>query len=832
MNRIVERLLSMAVIFFIALVPATVAAQEEAAPAAPGAGAPAAQDAAATSGQESAAAGQEASAAGPVTDGEGMHKVLGEITVTAQKRSESMQDVAVSMSALDELMLDDLGVSNFEDLARSIATLNFSSNGPNKFKIIVRGLSEGAPTESDYQVQSTVSIYIDETPITSAVATPDFHVLDLARIELLRGPQGTLYGAGSMGGTFKMVTNKPDLGKFGGKIDATYGSVSGGDQDYQLGLVLNIPMGEKNALRLVGYKKYDGGYIENTALGLEDWNTVDTTGVRLSWRFQPTEHLNLVTSYMHQEADVEGRNRYEPELGDLLFYGPIFETQNDTVDLFNFELDYDGWGFADLVSSTSFYEGVNDFVFDWSAVGFIAAEPLFVFTQTEPIVWQNIDQTFSVFAQEIRLVSKGDGPFTWTAGVFYSNEETSYDQWVWADQLERLMSITPLGPESVQPGGVAYLGDDVIFFGVNKHNVDQLALFGELSYDFGAKWTGTVGARWFQVDMENEPISYGAQNMITGVANTAAIQRLIDAGIDPTPEAVFMEVISSTGQVGGSPTSDTDDGVNPRFGLEFRPSDRVLTYGLVSKGYRIGGVNSGLSAGLGAPPTYGPDSLWNYELGVKTTLAGGRATLNGALYYLDWSDIISVAGIQGFRYRINGGKASVTGAELDFQMVMTQNWSFRAGINYSDSQLGENICADFISGEPCTEDSPDLIGRTGDQLIMAPKLSYGAALQYDGRLSSTLNWRALLDFQHVGQSYDRYESMPNAQVVGDYDTINLRFSVLAHQGWEVSLFGRNLTDERGILATQFIQGNFAPIEFFRWHVIRPRTIGLNIRYHF
>jgi iron complex outermembrane receptor protein len=761
--------------------------------------------------------------------------ILEEVIVTANKRTETMQDVAVTMSAMTEEGLDQMGVSNFEDFARSMASLNYTTVGPNKLKLIVRGLSEGPPENLDYQIQSTVSIYIDETPITSAVATPDLHVLDLERIELLRGPQGTLYGAGSMGGTLKMVTNKPDPSGFSGRLDGTYSNTHGGDDNYELSAVLNVPAGDKNAFRFVAYTKEDGGFIDNTATGEENWNTVETSGGRLTWLLMPNENWDITSTYMHQTADVIGRNRYDVELGDLLFYGPAPDSQKDTIDLFNFNVAYHGWSFADLVSSTSYYKGRNDFWFDWSAVGYGAAEALFFFTGTEPIVWQNIDQDYKVLSEELRLVSTGDGPSTWTAGLFLDSEETAYDQTVWANDLETLMSITPdppFGSPSVQPGGVAYLGEDVIFYGENEHTVEQLALFGEYTYAFNDSWSGTIGARWFRVDMENDSFSVGAQNMITGVATTAAVARLIEAGIDPTPGAVFAEVLSSTGLVDGV-VSDTDDGVNPRFAVEYRPNDSLLTYALASKGYRIGGVNSGLATGLGAPATYGPDSLWNYELGFKSTLAGGRMTLNGAIYYLDWSDIISVAGIEGFRYRINGDSASVSGAELEWAFQATENWYFNAGISYNDSQLEDNICSDFISGTPCTPESDDLIGLKGDQLIGSPKLSYTAAIRYDNRLTDTLDWRALLDFQHVGKSYDRYNSSPNAHEQGDYDVVNLRFTLLTQNGWEFTLFGRNLTDERGVISSQFVQGDINPDQqWLRASVIRPRTYGVTVRYFF
>ena len=452
--------------------------------------------------------------------------ILEEVIVTANKRTETMQDVAVTMSAITEEGLDQLGVSNFEDFARSMASLNYTTVGPNKLKLIVRGLSEGPPENLDYQIQSTVSIYIDETPITSAVATPDLHVLDLERIELLRGPQGTLYGAGSMGGTLKMVTNKPDPSGFSGRLDGTYSNIDGGDDNYEISAVLNVPAGEKNAFRFVAYTKEDGGFIDNTATGEENWNTVETSGGRLTWLLMPNDNWDITTTYMHQTADVIGRNRYDVELGDLLFYGPAPDSQKDTIDLFNLQrIAYHGWSFADLVSSTSYYKGRNDFWFDWSAVGYgLGRTPVFLYRyRADRLAEYRSD--YKVLAQELRLVSTGDGPSTWTAGLFIDSEETAYDQTVWADESGDMMSITPdppLGSSSVQPGGVAYLGEDVIFYGENEHTVEQLALFGEYTYAFNDSWSGTIGARWFRVDMENDSFTVGAQNMITDCSHPLA----------------------------------------------------------------------------------------------------------------------------------------------------------------------------------------------------------------------------------------------------------------------------------------------------------------------
>lgn len=758
---------------------------------------------------------------------------LEEIIVTASKRSESLQDVPVSVTAMSQEQLDNLGVNNFEDFARTQASLGYTSVGANKLKLIVRGLSEGPPENTDYQVQSTVGIYIDETPITSAVATPDLHIVDMERIELLRGPQGTFYGAGSMGGTLKMVTAKPNLDGFAARLEGTYATIDGGDDDNELSGMANIPLGDKNALRLVAYTKEDGGFIDNTATGAEDWNTIETTGGRVSWMLQPNDVWNVLASYIHQSVDVGGRNRMDPELGDLQFYGPGPDSQEDTVDLFNLTVNYGGLGFADVVSATSYYKGNNDFYFDWTDVGYVAAEPLFFFTGTDPIVWQKIDQTYEVISEELRLVSKGEGRLTWTAGLFVDSEKTNYEQTVWANDLETLMSITPLGSASVQPGGVAYVGDDVIYYSeFTKHSVDQAALFGEFTFTFTEKLSATVGARYFRVDTETSGQSVGAQNIITGGAAAAATARLIEQGITPTPAAVMAEVFSTTGMVGGA-ESGSDDGVNPKFGLQYRPNEDFLTYATVSKGYRTGGVNGGMAVSFGAPPMFGPDSLWNYELGLKSTLLDGRMTFNTAVYYLDWSDIISIGGVNGFRYRVNGGKASVKGAELDVAFKATQNWYLRAGLAYNDSQLDENICSNLISTTPCTADSTDLVGLEGDQLVGSPDLSYTVGVNYENRMTDRLGWRAAVDFQHVGASFDRYESMEDAQKQGDYEQVNARLSLFSDSGWDLSIFGRNLTDERGVTNATYVQGNFNPNQsWLRWSVVRPRTYGVTARFSF
>jgi iron complex outermembrane receptor protein len=718
-------------------------------------------------------------------------RFAGEIVVTARRRAENIQDVAMAISALDNLQLEQAGVNDFDSFARMLPGLNYLDAGSGKKKLAIRGLSDGR--DFDNLIQSTVAVYLDDLPFTSSVTIPDLHMFDIERLEVLRGPQGTLYGAGSLGGTLRMITTKPSLGRFEGKIDATAATTSGGDPSYALNGAFNIPMGEKAALRLVAYTKDDGGYVDNVRLGIENWNNVKTNGGRVAFRWEPTEKFGLTASAVLQKSDVEGKAWYAPSQGDLRIDVPVPETIDDRLNVYNLTLNYD-FGWAELSSISAYYDGTNDWLFEFSENAFLVIMPLYLVSGLEPISDHHYDQEFDIFTQEFRLVSQGTGPWRWTTGLFYSKNDEPLLQTVLADNLSTLFApVFP--PAFLEPGGPFYVGDDVVFIGGTDYVVTQLAMYGDVSYDFSDRWAVTVGARWFDFNVDTAGWSIGIQNIVQGVG-------------DPTNKG-YSAYSGST----------SDSSVNPKFGLDFRLNDSVLFYGSATKGFRIGGVNSQLAVGSGAPADYGSDSLWAYEFGFKTTIGGNRATLNGALYYNDWNDIQTKQLLpNGFGYRDNAGKAGVLGLELSSDWMITQNLNLNAYVDVRQTELRE----DFVDGA-----SGELLGKTGDRLIGIPDLAVGAALQYYKPLTNNLNFTTRLDFQHVGESFMFYEVQATEKdSIGDYNVVNLRLGLLlASQGLEFTIFGNNLTDERARISVSNLVDE-------RVFTIRPLTVGATVRFFF
>jgi len=718
-------------------------------------------------------------------------RFAGEIVVTARKREENIQDVPMAISALDTLQLEHAGVNDFESYARMLPGLSYVDAGISKKKLAIRGLSDGAAF--DPLIQSAVAVYLDEMPFTSSVTIPDIHMFDMERLEVLRGPQGTLYGAGSLGGTLRLITNKPQLGRFEAKIDATASSTSNGDPSYALNGAFNIPLGDTAALRLVGYTKEDGGFIDNVRLGVDNWNKVKTDGGRFMFRWEPNDTFGLTASATLQRSDIEGKAWYAPSQGDLKIDVPVPEGVEDRLNVYNLTLQFDlGW--AELSSISSYYDGQNDFTFEFSENIEVILGPLYALSGLEPVSPYYWNQSFSTFIQELHLVSQDEGRFHWTTGLFYAKNDEPYDQIVAVENLSTLLS--PLIPPAfLEPGGPFYVGDDLIFYGKPQHEVQQIAAFGEAGYDIADRWTVIVGARWFQIEVNDEDWSVGVQNIITGVG-------------DPANKGYFSD--SST---------TSYDSVNPKLGLDFRVSDEVLLYASASKGFRIGGVNSSLSSSTGAPAAFGSDSLWAYELGFKTTLAGNRAILNGAVYYNDWDDIQTKLILpNGFGYRDNAGKAGVLGLELETDWMATRTLTLSAYVDIRQAELKE----DFVDSA-----SGNILGAKGDRLIGVPERSLGFAGQYNKPLSSNLNFSTRLDYQYVGDSYMFYQiAATEADKLGDYGVVNLRVGLLlASQGLEFTIFGNNLTDERAITTTSNIVD-------YRIYTIRPLTVGLNVRYFF
>lgn len=724
--------------------------------------------------------------------GEGLQ--LEEVIVTATKRAVSMQDVPIAITALGTAALEKHSVSDFESFARLLPGLSYIDAGSSKKKLTVRGLADGA--EFDATLQATVAVYFNEIPLTSGVTVPDFHMFDIARVELLRGPQGTLYGAGSLGGTLRIITNKPNLEEFSGKLDTTYSNTSGGDNSSAVNLMLNIPITDNAALRAVAYTKHDGGFIDyiNPRVNESDANDTDTTGGRLDFRWEPSDDLSVNFQYMYQDLNADAKPWMSRTAGDLEVDASVKDQQNDETSIYNLTLEYQMEN-MDIFSSTTVFDGTNDWFFEYSENA-ARALPLFAPAGIEPVSPHHFNESFDIFVQEVRFKSTGGGAFQWIGGVFFQNEEVDHEQIVVVDRLDDLLDFAgiiglPVNGDLVRPGGLYDVGEQVVYRNQSVGEREQLAVFGELSYEFSDMWSATFGARWFKTDSTGSGSSRGVQNaLISGAAPPGTL-------VSP-------------------PASSSDKDIILKAEVSFRPNDQQMYYLLASQGYRQGGSNGDAAVQSGASRLYGSDSLWNYELGFKTEWADGRLRLNGAAYLLEWDDILKKGLLpNGFGYIDNAGKAEVLGFELEGSYQMTEWLSLDVGFDVKEAELK----TDFIS-------VGQVQGAKGDRLETVPRLSYSVSLHLDKNISSTVDLLGLLSYQYVGDSLMEFEEVATADdEIGDYGVLNMRLAARINEDLEVGVFANNVTDERAITTAVNLSSS-------RVFTIRPRTIGVNLRYNF
>ncbi len=671
-----------------------------------------------------------------------------EIIVTAQKRDERLQDVPLSISALTMIQIENMGAASFTDYARAVPGLSFIDRGPGRNAITIRGITTGA----EQGKQALVGIYFDEMPVSAPSFQPDLNLFDIERVEVLRGPQGTLYGAGSMGGAIKLIAAKPHMTEFAAKADATLATTRHGDESVRFNAMVNAPIVEdKVAVRVVGYYRNEGGYIDNVGLGKKDVNDEETYGGRLSVRFTPNEKLTITANVFFQDTEVGGTQEGDLSLGRLLQSRAVGEIREDDFRQYNLTVNYDlGW--AELVSSSTYFDR------DFREIRDISS-----FFGGAAAVWLDNSIPIETFSQEARLASTGDGPFKWLVGVFYTDQRDDLGQLAAHDGLFGL-------PPSV------VLLDNLI-----ENKMEQIAFFGEATYDLTSRLHATVGLRWFDVDQ-----SFAS---------------------------------ATSGLIAGGDSTDSGDAsqnkANPKFLLSYDATDDAMFYAQAAQGFRIGGANKtnpiNPSTGTLDPSEYKADTLWNYELGVKTSWLNNRLTINAALYYIDWKDIqITIFRDDGFSYIGNAAKARSKGGELEITARPVDGLNISAAVGYTDAKL--------------QKDAPGLGGLKGDRIPLVPRFTFSSSARYSFALTDALGGFAQFDYQHVGKSYNAF-SQGSPDLQRSYDLGHARVGVNMEQ-WEMSLFVNNLWDERADLFVDTLLGDT------RANVNRPRTIGVNLKANF
>ena len=718
--------------------------------------------------------------------------MLEEVIVTASKRGAgvSIQDTAMAISALDGETIDKRGLVGMDDYLRTLPGVSFQDRGAGQNSIVIRGLATNPQVEL-----STSSAYFGEAPIsglgsasqTGEGGNADIKLVDIERIEVLRGPQGTLYGSGAMAGTVRIIPNSPNLDQVEGSVATRLSQTgdAGGDNNMIQG-VINIPLIENElAIRAVAYRFENSGYIENVAASQPNARITDAvtdpakggvaedkgdrgndeyTGFRLTTLWKPSDELDVTFSYVQQDIEQDGWPEVNLDLADdnqqrrlnIGATGTRDEYLTNDLDMANLVINYD-FGWATLTSAST-----------WIDYGSTTGADLpNTFLGNDPFFYDN-EASADVVTEELRLSSALDGSLQFVTGLYYDDRDADFETlWKWSGD-------PAFDPYPLAPHRRSHLE--------RNRTEEQIAAFGELTYSFSDQVSTTVGARHF--DYEKVEV---ATLTSRGVPLASINNRRLS--------------LEEKGQI-------------YKAVINYAPSENILIYGSWSEGFRLGsGGQNQTEQCTAASITVGAiksDQSENIELGIKTSLADNRITLNAALFSTGWDDLpvrVTTAGCGRFE---NGGKATSEGLEVELQAQLTES-------------LRVDVSASYVDG---TLDGETSIGKAGDPLPGSADVNVSAAIQYDFSLISH-NSFVRLDYSYVGEYFNNVEETGTA--AGDFNQVNLILGMDIDQ-MSVNLFANNLTNENGLTWVETNNKAFSGTN--RAYRIRPRTIGLNLSYHF
>ncbi len=691
---------------------------------------------------------------------------IDEIIVTAAKRGEqSLQRVPLSISAISETTLEDMGADAFSDFSRTVPGLIFIDEGPGDKKYVIRGVRAVGT--------STVGVYFDEAVLTSSRLVdgggrqPDIKLFDMERVEVLRGPQGTLYGAGSMSGTIRFITNKPDPTKWDYKVGVAISTTESGSENYLLNAMLNLPVVEDTlAVRLVGWFRDESGFIDNIRLGNTKINNEDTEGGRIQLSWIPSEQVTLTASLLHQNTESDGRQRFFPDDGDLQQSAFAIEPWDDEIDIYSLTGEFD-FGSGSLVATSNWFE--RDILFSWDTT------PLFLFFGVPDVPIVSIQpQTHRIFSNEVRFSSSFDGPIQLVLGAFSQDSKRSF------------VSRIPV----VSSSGIPLDPPSFVLARSGVEDFEEWAIFGEVSYDVNEQLTLMAGLRWFESEQVDNgfllaPFSLGGPLL-------------------PVPEPQPERRAS-------------DDKLTPKFLVSYQASDDLLIYAQAAEGFRVGGTNDPTIFGLPAENLdFDADSLWNYEIGIKSNWYDNRLIVNAGIYHIQWDDMQVNDAFMGVGFISNAGEAHVTGFELEAIAQPVDGLEITISTSLLEAELDE----DQPQGE-----GDNLAGLDGDPLPKVPEFTASASVQYVFELKKLpFDGRARLDYSYVGDSQTTFRpDDPFFRVMDSYAITNLKVGVLG-DNWQATLFVDNVFDER---APVNVVENIA--EVFSVFTNRPRTVGISFQ---
>jgi outer membrane receptor protein involved in Fe transport len=746
---------------------------------------------------------------------------LQEIVVTARKRQENLQDVPLSIDVFTKKDMQNLGITGFDDYAQKVPSISFISEGPGTQFFVMRGVSDGS--NPNYANASATGFFIDDMSLSWQGVQPDLHLYDIERIEVLNGPQGTTFGAGSMAGAIRYITNKPDVNAFSGGIDLNGGHIQGGQQNWTYEAFLNAPIIEGVlGLRVSAFSDSHGGFINNalttrtwvnTAVSnnaqwaRNDYNRAHVEGGRVALKGVLNDQWNATLTYSFQRQATQGAWDEDPNLAPRTVerFGP--ENHRFEARTLDFHVDGDV-GIGDLVFASTYWalptrqqneysqyienfngganEGVtclNDPVYGTGPYTGCNVPIQYYEYHTNPQRWSN----------ELRLASKAGGRFHWLVGLYW--EKTKDDSSGSTYYMPGLRTNSPTfqyyNYYSGTPPGSTSLPANQWYAYSTRSDYLQTTEFTNISFDVTNKLNIEAGVVHFHSDFRY----YSPFGQFAYAATTPSLN------------------------VGSSQKWDS------KFGINYKITDKAMVYADFAQGFRDGGTNSGYPQSCynkGVPQSYVPDTLNNFEIGWKTTSLNGHLVWNGAAYLMNWKQLqtiiydVNICAPSSFY--VNVGGARIYGVESNVDYKVNENWSLQAAGSYTDSHL---ISSPYPTFEP----------NVGERLPYVPYFSWSWNLRYEHPLTTGLRGYAQVDMAHKGDMWnDLHVAGSNGFpriLQPDYSILNLRLGLNPNGGhWLTELYVTNLTDKNAIVFSN--TGNFD----LRQTTNEPRVFGLRLNYRF
>ncbi|MEZ5953844.1 MAG: TonB-dependent receptor [Hyphomonas sp.] len=793
------------------------------------------------------------------------------ITVTATRRAGDVQDIPLNIAAVGASQIEEQGFDELSDVLAFVPGINVVDRGGRQGNpIIVRGLNADpiGPGDGNNDGGGTVATYLGEIPVFV-----DLKLNDLERVEVLLGPQGTLYGAGTLGGAIRYIPTKPKFDTEEFQYRAELSQYSEADSlSYETGVTFNIPIAKNFAIRgsidyeddsgfidqpflvnQIGVSKADPDFTDpaDVAANLHRAEDVDwekTTSGRIAARWEPVSWLDGTLTYYFQQADIGGRRISSKKAGLPVPVGDyenalrVPEPNKISNNLLALEVVAD-LGFAELTSASGWSHFEDDGQRDQTDL-LIGLEYSYEAFPTFTAFTKEIGEE-DRFNQEIRLVSTTDGPFNWIVGGYYNKLESansSSEFTPFFDDFAQQNFCDTSSPAFPDDCYVVLRGDDLEYYSVYAGDLTEKAIFGELGYDLTDKWTVTVGARYYEYELKEYSATWFP---------------LID------PDFGSPMTLNQIGDQALTP-SQSDNGTLFKFNTSYDVTDDILVYATVSEGYRIGNSN-GLTDCLPYDPNlqqnvcayapgvqfgpnpgdvaqlderaYGPDKTTNYEIGGKTTLLNGRLLLNGAVYFVEWSDPqVSSATINGSQpITVNAGGAESKGVELSANWQATEAWSLRGSFSHVKAELTDDVPSLVRSISPPGFGTVFEDGKAGDRLPGSPETQFSVFTSYVMPVASGRDLTFNAGYSYQSDVLTRTGNRGGAYTVDGFGMTNASV-VYNAANWSATLFANNLFDEyieTGARSTQLSNqvvpdwnGDPVYVRSFYTNVAAPRTIGV------